>query len=524
MTETVALPNAEAPAAGAARNGAASDDAADAPPAPLNLSLADPPLEAAVRGRLRRIAEGLDLLADLTSADVALFVRANDHAVVVAQGRPRPVPPLYPESLVGRQFTRADAPAVFRALFDGRGGRLVNVVMVRGVPTMHEVFPVHDEWGRVVAAVSSDMAMLEHERLRKRSAIFRRAVSRVRELVVSGALEGTEALGRMGVHDGVLLIDAHGQIQYISAVAEHLYRRLGSADSLVHTQLAELDTNEYVCFRAMELGRCLEQRVEEQGFIWIKRAVPLLPTEERTLLGRLKGSVRRANGAVVLIQDITDEVRKEQELKIKSAMIQEIHHRVKNNLQTIAALLRLQARRAELPEVAEQLTQTVSRILSIAVVHEFLSKDEASIINIHEVTNRMLQEVTHGTLDPEKKISLKLEGSKNFRLPAQQATSCALVINELLQNAVEHGYRDRSSGTIAVRLIDSEEGMRVEIVDDGGGLPAEFDLEKSGLGLRIVRTLVREDLKGQFELRAHGDGVMAVVSFPRWRLEPGRTA
>jgi two-component sensor histidine kinase len=396
--------------------------------------------------------------------------------------------------------------------------------MIRGVPSMQEVFAIHDEHGRVIAALSSEMAMLEHERLRKRSALFRNAISRVRELIMAGRLDGGERIGRLGVHDGVMLIDGKGQIQYVTAVAEHLYRRLGYADSLVKTQLSELDTSEYVCFRAMELGTCLEQRVQEQDLIWIKRAIPLLPSDDRSLLGRLRGSSRMANGAIIVIQDITDEVRKEQELKIKSAMIQEIHHRVKNNLQTIAALLRLQARKSTSSEVAEQLRQTVSRILSIAVVHEFLSQDELAVINIHEVSNRILDEVTHGTLDPEKRVQLRLEGAKQFRLPAQQATSCALIINELLQNAVEHGYRDRSEGTISVRLEETEDSMTVEIADDGSGLPEDFNLEESGLGLRIVRTLVREDLKGQFTLQ-NGQGVRAIVSFPRWHgLAPAASA
>ena len=96
---------------------------------------------------------------------------------------------------------------------------------------------------------------------------------------------------------------------------------------------------------------------------------------------------------IVAIQDVTDELQKEQELKIKTAMIQEIHHRVKNNLQTIAALLRLQARRTESAEVADQLRESIGRIMSVAVVHEFLSHGrERSTINIHEVSNRILAE------------------------------------------------------------------------------------------------------------------------------------
>jgi two-component sensor histidine kinase len=153
----------------------------------------------------------------------------------------------------------------------------------------------------------------------------------------------------------------------------------------------------------------------------------------------------------------------------------------------------------------------------VAVVHEFLSQDNASVINIHEVCFRILTEVTQGILDPEKNISLTLEGH-NYYLATQQATSCALIVNELLQNAVEHGYANRDEGTIQLTLRDTSESMFIEIRDDGEGLPPGFDLRHdSSLGLRIVDTLVRDDLKGQFKL-LNGGGVTALISFPSWQL------
>lgn len=463
---------------------------------------------------LERVVRNLSLLADLTHGDYLLYARAGEQALVIAQAQPQPVPSLYHDLLVGQTFDRAQAPAVFRVLFDQRPRTGMKGTIVGNVPSMQEVFPVVNRRGQIIAALSSEIAVLEHERQRKKSAIFRRAIARVRELVIRGQLEGGDTLGRMGVHDGPMVIDPRGRITYISAIAEHLYRRLGYADSLLHTQIAELDTNEYVCFQAMELGRCLEQRVQEHDQVWIKRVIPLGPPEPAGLLGRLGLRSPDPLGALVVIQDVTDEERKEQELKIKSAMIQEIHHRVKNNLQTIAALLRLQARRTGSPEVAEMLQQSINRILSIAVVHEFLSRDETSMINIREVSNHILNEVTRGILDPEKRITLRLEGPRDFCLPAQQATSCALIINELLQNAVEHGYRDRTEGVIEVRLREDADSMSIEIQDDGRGLPDGFDLSRSGLGLQIVQTLVREDLKGQVELR-NGRGLRAIISFPR---------
>jgi two-component system, sensor histidine kinase PdtaS len=455
----------------------------------------------------------MPLVADLSSADLLLLMPADvDEMVVVGHAQPQPVPSLYFQSQVGKRVDRAESPLVFKSL-EAPHAHHERAIVIEGVPTMHEAMPIMGERG-VIAVLVSEMAMLEHERQRRRDITFRRAIAHVREMLRLGLLQGGESLGRLGLHDGVLIIDKGGQIRYTTVVTEHLYRRLGYPDSIVNTQLSDLETNEYICFKAMDRNICMEQRVEEQDQIWIKRVIPLVSIHREGLMGRFLGLRDVAPGAIVAIQDITEETRKEQELKIKSAMIQEIHHRVKNNLQTIAALLRLQARRTDSEDVSALLQESINRILSVAVVHEFLSKDETSAINIHEVCNRILGEVTRGTLDPDKRIALKLEGKKLFMLPAQQATSCALIINELLQNSVEHAYADRPEGTIAVRLDETEDSMLIEIRDDGNGLPEGFDLNRGGLGLQIVRTLVREDLKGDLNIENDG-GVRTLISFPR---------
>jgi two-component sensor histidine kinase len=165
------------------------------------------------------------------------------------------------------------------------------------------------------------------------------------------------------------------------------------------------------------------------------------------------------------------------------------------------------------------LRESVGRIISIAVVHEVLSHEENSVINIHEVSNRILGEVRNGVLDHSRPITLSLDGTRNFLLPAQQATSCALIINELVQNAVQHAFVGLPGGSIVVRLAEQGDSLYIEISDDGRGLPEGFNPgNQGGLGLQIVRSLVREDLKGEFEVlpAMNGNGIRTVVSFPKW--------
>src|SRR5258708_20070403 len=165
------------------------------------------------------------------------------------------------------------------------------------------------------------MLLIEHERQRKRDARFRRAFALARELIVAGRLRGGALLGRLGVHDGVMVIDAQGHIEYLSAPAEYLYRRLGYADNLVKTQLQELETNEYICFKAMERGICLEQRVQEHDLVWIKRVVPLVSGDDRRWQSRLIGRRRGVpTGAVLALEHVPDELPNQQPLNITTAL------------------------------------------------------------------------------------------------------------------------------------------------------------------------------------------------------------
>jgi two-component sensor histidine kinase len=471
------------------------------------------------RALLLRIEASLPILADLSRADLLLYlfrVGPATEALVVAEAKPHSVPAIYPESLLGKAVTPQEEPVIFRALSHGHSESGISSVMVRGTVTVREVFPVRGPSGLIFGALNIETNLVERERHRHRSPVFRQALADLQQMALRGELEGVESLSPFWEHDGILFVDQEGQIRYVSGVAETLYRKLGYADSLLKCNIRDLETNESVFYEAVLQKRCVEREHQEKQLTWVRKGIPIFTPLPRGWRRRLlqRGHYERKLGGVLLtVHDETDARRKEQELRIKSAMIQEIHHRVKNNLQTIAALLRLQARRMEYPEAQERLEESVNRILSVAVVHEFLSHDEGSTINMKEVSQRIVELTEQGIMDPSKGIKLLLKGF-DVSLPAQQATACALVINELLQNAVEHGYTDRVGGCISITLARNDREVRIEIADDGEGLPPGFDLNQSAtLGLKIVQTLVKEDLKGTFEL-SNGKGVRALVRFP----------
>ena len=226
-------------------------------------------------------------------------------------------------------------------------------------------------------------------------------------------------------------------------------------------------------------------RPDNEATILILRAIPLRPAGEHL-------------GALVLLRDVTDLRRRDRELVTKDATIREIHHRVKNNLQTVAALLRLQARRIDLPEGREALEEAVRRVGSIAIVHETLSEAHEEFVDFDDVADRLRVMVSELS-SRGASVTSRRQGSFGT-LTADTATPLAMVLTELLQNAVRHGFGE-GSGTITVTARREDGRLLVSVRDDGLGLPPDFDVDRSaGLGLSIVRTLVDTELGGKLEI------------------------
>jgi two-component sensor histidine kinase len=474
---------------------------------------------------LQSLAADLGILADLSRADVLMYCPcAGDRAMLAAQASPHSILPIYGESQVEKQVSSLDEPTVIRALTEGRQGQQEVRRVIGGqdspgkaAPIYQETYPIRAADGRVIAAICIETNLIERVRHRRRSKAFRRALELFQQTVLAGALVGAENLSPFAEHDGVIVLDTQHRIQYVSGIATNLYRKLGYGGDLRKRHIEELDMDDWgVALEAMEKGACIEAEMQVRDLVWIKKAIPFCSARSR-LYKLLPGasSSRRLEGVLVTIHDATDARRQEDELRVKVAMMQEIHHRVKNNMQTIASLLRLQARRADSEEVRKALQEGTSRILSVAVIHEFLAHQEARVINIRDVSQRIITQVREGVLDWERGIRLDLRGP-NIYLPTQPATVCALVINELLQNALEHGYEREGGGTVTVHLSDDGEEVVISVDDDGVGLPDEFDLgQTDSLGLQIVRALAEGDLKGSFELCGRDKGVSAIVRFPK---------
>jgi two-component sensor histidine kinase len=319
---------------------------------------------------------------------------------------------------------------------------------------------------------------------------------------LAGAPTGSRR-GAPRVGDGLVRLDVDGVVVYASPNAVSAFHRLGHGRDLVGHSLAEVTTPLVRTRGVVDEGlplvltgrapwRC---DVDGAGTTLSLRALPLLRAGERV-------------GALLLLRDVTELRRRERELLSKDAMIREIHHRVKNNLQTVAALLRLQARRIDGGPARAALDEAVRRVGAIALVHETLSTGYDETVDFDEVSARGLSTLVEVA---SRSGSVRTQHSGRFgRLRAEDATALSLVLTELVQNAVEHGF-DGQDGVVTVHAERHDEGradadlLDVVVSDDGVGLPDGSTAPSGGLGTQIVRSLVSE-LRGTIEWRRREGG------------------
>ncbi len=449
---------------------------------------------------LTRLVAEWQLLADLAFADLLLMCREPDTGdlAVVAQMRPYTAQTVYREDQVGRSLSRDEAPFTWRALEEGRIVREGDPVWRQGVPIRVEAIPVRFE-GRVIAAISQQSNLATARTPSRLELTYLRTAGDLAVMIAEGTFPfdvdepDPEALPRVG--DGLIRLDSTGRVTYASPNAVSAFRRLGVTVDVLDRPLEDVDLDPEPVLATLRTRLPAESEIEAHGAVILRRTVPLVAAGALT-------------GALVLLRDVTELRRRDRMLLLKDATIREIHHRVKNNLQTVASLLRLQGRRS--PEVAAALAESERRIRAIALVHETLSLERGDVVDFDRVAEEVAGMVGEGLAGPG--VAIAVEGSCGPVI-ADVATPLAVVLSELLQNSVDHAFDD-TGGRIGV-LLDRREGyLRVEVWDDGHGLPEAFDFDRDGgLGLQIVRALVESELGGELSLSRRG-GTRATVSVP----------
>jgi two-component sensor histidine kinase len=432
------------------------------------------------------------IIADLSFADLVLWLPDREGSGYWAAGQMRPTtgPTALVDDVVGTFVAAGRRSLLDAALRDGRIAREGDPEWRDDVPVRVEAIPVR-RGSRIIALVARNTNLHGVRTPSRLELAYLQTASELTQMIAHGTFpypgQRSDHADSPRVGDGFVRVDAAGRVTYASPNAMSVYRKLGLTSDLTGEHLAEV-TRQLVSpeqrpdeesITAVLGGRMpRDTEIGNRTGTVIVRSIPLRPTGEHT-------------GGLILLRDVTDLRRRDRELVTKDATIREIHHRVKNNLQTVAALLRLQARRIGSASGRAALDEAVRRVGAIAVVHETLSQTYEEEVEFDAVADQLLALVSEVGAQAGA-VRLRRTGSFGT-IGSDVATPLAMVLTEVLQNAMEHAFGDGPAGNVEVHAVNDDGRLCVSVVDDGVGLPAGFDPEaSSSLGLSIVRTLIGE--------------------------------
>jgi len=454
------------------------------------------------------------MLADFCFADMLLYMPVDQERwLISAQVRAATGQTLYHSDYVNTWASDTERILLDKCIkSDGAVQGEIFVQAINGTANMLAI-PVRYE-GRIIAVLSREWVVDNARRPGQLETTYADIFSKLAEMVAQGLFpfEGRVADASVAprVGDGVIVLDAATRVRYASPNAVSALHRVGVSANAIGQTLAELGVAETAARNAYERKEPVIEEIEQ--------------TTEVTLLTRSIPLLRQVNddvevtGGVLLLRDVSELRRRDRLLLTKDATIREIHHRVKNNLQTISSLLRLQGRRLTSPEAKEAVAESVRRIRTIALVHETLSREPGEDISFIEIVRPLMRLVEEGLQSADRPVTFQAKGDGG-RLPATIATPLSVVILELLQNAVDHGFPEGSAGgAVMVVLSHDEEELQIQVVNNGIALSSDFDFAKAtGLGLSIVRTLVTTELAGTIEMRqaTQADGVSSGVAMTK---------
>jgi two-component sensor histidine kinase len=461
------------------------------------------------------------LLADLAFADIVLWVPSTDNSfVAVAHARPSSSATLFYRDFVGQTIKPEWKNQVTDAF---ESAKIVDSATptwyeetptrVRAVPVIRRLSPSGGAVSEAPVAVITRHTNLSEARTPSRQELtFNDCANDLFAMIASGDFPdlGAPSGPRRGApraSDGLVRLDTDGLVTFASPNALSAFNRMGFAGELEGESLAEVTTGllhgRLVVDESLPLvvtGRApWRTDIEARGVTVSLRAIPLRSSGSRI-------------GAILLCRDVTEVRHQERELITKDATIREIHHRVKNNLQTVASLLRIQARRTHSDVAREALGQAMRRVAAIAVVHDTLSEGLNQNVDFNAVFDRVLMLITEVASTHNTTVRPTFKGSFGV-LPSEYATPLALALTELVTNAVEHGLAGREDGIVEIVAKRTEEVLSVKVRDNGVGLPE--GKVGSGLGTQIVRTLIQGELGGTIDWHTlMGSGTEVTIEIP----------
>lgn len=459
------------------------------------------------------IREG-QLIADLSLSDMVLWLKtADDGFICAALFRPGNANTIFYRDIVGTQPAGSWSNLLTECVRRGTIIEADQPIWIEETANAVRAIPVRRKGRFDPIAVLTRHSLLTDLSSNRQALTFIEAAEQIYSMIAEGdfpdaALRDAPRMGLPRASDGFIRLDRDGVVTYASPNALSAFNRLGYPQSIEGMPLADAarqvsDVTDLAADEslAMIISGKVPWRADfrAQNLVLTVRSIPLSLAGERI-------------GSIVLIRDVTEIRRQERELVSKNATIREIHHRVKNNLQTVASLLRIQGRRSHSDEVKDALAQAMRRVEAIAVVHDALASGLAQTVNFDEVASRVAPLAAEVAGTSGSIVRPTVDGEFG-ELPSEFATPLAVVLTELITNAVEHGLKDLDNGEVNVIATRGDDTLRVVVSDNGPGFTS--GTVGQGLGTQIIRTLCENELSATIDWsRGANGGTEVVIDIP----------
>lgn len=454
--------------------------------------------------KLEEIEKSISMFANLAKGDIFIDCLTKDPniAVVVAEAKPANFKSLYKTSVVGELALRKNEPAALRTLELGIETLDLKAVTQENMVVKQNTVPIKNKHHKVIGVLIMEKDITEDVSQSRSVEILSQTTEQLSETLMNiKDMDCEETVAYNLINDAILVINEKGLCIYANYKAEELYRKIGYKDSIVgiafdNLVLNEIKFNDILC--------------DHKSFVF-ETAIGNLELQVKYAVTKKENNIY---GVIMLIKDITDIRQKEKELILKSVAIREIHHRVKNNLQTIASILRLQSRRIDNEEARRAFHDSINRILSIATTHEVLSQNGIDDADIKEILLKIKNNALRNLEQLNKKIDVQLYGD-SLKVNSDRATSIAIVVNELIENCLKHAFTIKEEGVIEIIINKGETYSSIAIADSGDGFNTEI-LKNESLGLNIVKSIVKDKLNGDINIETNQSGTKTVFYFTNY--------
>lgn len=409
-------------------------------------------------------------------------------AVVIYHKPPTNVPSLYKETVVGKEAKRENEPGVVRTFETALNSEGLLARNQEDKLIKQKVYPIRNHKRNIaVLIVEEDVSQTIKDSFE--------VSNRYQDFVeVSSVLQAIESFNESivdNLNDGILIFDKAGYLLQKNKAADSYYKAFGYIGDIIglhYDNLSiDLSTFEQLVY-LHSIGKWSNSEIKEIKFDNYYFAMKQIFVEEESVF-------------MMMLQDKTEIKDKEAEIISKSVAIREIHHRVKNNLQSVVSLLRIQARRCESQEAKTALTESVSRILAISATHELLSKQVEDGIQLKTVLESVIYNIHLCFLDRHQ-ITVVSEISPEIVIDSDRTVAIALIVNELIQNSYDHAFAQDQVGLIQLTAREEDNVIVISVTDNGTGFDAK-KVSTTSLGLQIVNSYVKDKLRGKIKIKSN---------------------